>query len=117
MLPKFFRLLNVLVTLILTRERQINMSTQPGPPSVYGPIYPVSPSIHLGGLFQNAVITITGSQSGSLASTTYAGYDSDAWLSITKQPVVGEYIIVEQSINSVSSGVSVSRTNLSYFWA
>lgn len=56
------------------------------------------------GIWQGAVVTITGSQSDSLASVTYNSGNPEAWVPITGQPVVGEYIIVEQSINGVSSG-------------
>jgi hypothetical protein len=76
-----------------------------------GPIYPVSPSIHLQGVFPNAVVTITGSQSGNLASVTYSSEDPDTWLPITKEPLVGEYIVVTQSINGVDSGESAGAND------
>lgn len=87
------------------------MSIQPVAPAILGPIYPVSPSIHLQGVFTNAVVTITGSQSGSLASLTYTSADPDTWLPITKEPVVGEYIVVTQSINGVDSGKSAGAND------
>jgi hypothetical protein len=80
------------------------MAVQPITPLVYGPIYPISPSIHVAGLFQGAVVSVDGSESGSIASVTYDGFNPEAWIPILKQPVAGEYILVEQSIAGVSSG-------------
>jgi hypothetical protein len=87
------------------------MSIQPVAPAILGPIYSVSPSIHLQGVFPNAVVTITGSQSGSLASLTYTSADPDTWLPITKEPVVGEFIVVTQSTNGVDSGKSAGAND------
>jgi hypothetical protein len=86
------------------------MSLAPIPPIVYGPVYPISPSLHLGGVFSGSVVTIDGSISGILATITYNGRNTEPWLPFAREPVEGEYIIVEQtSLKGLNSGKSSLR--------
>jgi hypothetical protein len=84
------------------------MSTLPLPPIVYGPIYPITPVLHLTGVAVGWDVLVTGSTSGRLADFPYNHPETpntNQWITLDVLPKEGEFIVVEQ--HSVQLGHSV----------
>ncbi|KAH8749844.1 hypothetical protein F5882DRAFT_386609 [Hyaloscypha sp. PMI_1271] len=95
------------------------MSIIPLPPIVYGPIYPITPVLHVSGVFKDWTIIVTSWSSAgarNLAQFPYIKPDTplgDQWIPLSDLPHEDEYIIVEQyhvdSEHTTSSGPSPEK--------
>ena len=80
----------------------------PPPPGLLGPIYPITPVIHLTGVQYGYSVITSGSMSGNLGNFFYNQEKerplSDQWIPLDILPKAGEYITVEQTKSFPAGG-------------
>lgn len=84
------------------------------PPILYGPIYSITPVMHLGGVHTGYNLLATGSVNGLLTNYHYREPGdrplSDQWIPFETLPAAGEYIVVEQTVSFRAGGPYYSGT-------
>lgn len=88
------------------------MSPNLFPPTLHGPIYPVTPVVHLTGVNLNWNVKVTGTVSGQLADFLYVHPEtppSDQWITLSALPKESEILQVEQYTVDAGQFISSGR--------
>ena len=88
------------------------MSPNSFPPILHGPIFPVTPVVHLTGVNLNWNVKVTGTVSGQLADFPYVHPETppfDQWITLSALPKESEILQVEQYTVDAGQVISSAR--------
>ncbi|KAF1994993.1 hypothetical protein P154DRAFT_539090 [Amniculicola lignicola CBS 123094] len=76
----------------------MSINAVPFPPTLVGPVYPITPQILVRDIWPGAQIQIVGSESGVLTDSKWTGSKFEACMPLKMTPKAHEYLVVTQTV-------------------